>query len=89
MVTKGGLIMAELVLYVYLGLILGVMGGMVCWVISSGDNYIGTVYLLSGGIIGIFLSITMTSLELNKFWLGLIITAGYVGASIFGRLLKG
>ena len=75
--------------YIYLGIILGIMGGAICMVLYPKDKILNTIYILSGGVIGTLISIAILGMQLSKFSLVSIIAFGYVGASIITRLTGG
>lgn len=75
--------------YVYLGIILGVMGGVICMIFPPRNKILDVICILSGGVIGTLTSISLIGNQLNKFSLITIIAFGYVGASITTHLVGG
>ncbi len=73
--------------FVYLGLILGAIGGLSCMVFYLDSKAVQAVYVLAGCIIGVLTSITVMDVGISKVLLLFIITVGYVGASIAGRVV--
>ncbi len=74
--------------FVYLGLILGVTGGVSCTFSYPSNKVPRTVYVLSGCMIGVLVSIVAMDMGVSKLLLLFIITVSYVGASIAGRVVK-
>lgn len=68
--------------YVYLGIILGAMGGGLCAAFHPRGKPISAIKVLTGSTIGALASISAFSIELSKYYLLSLIMLGYVGASI-------
>lgn len=79
---------ASVAMHVYLGMLLGIIGGISYIIFNSQDKITNIVSVLSSCVIGVLVSIAMLGMQVDRFVLVSIITFGYVGASIINKLIK-
>ena len=73
-------------MYVYLGMLLGMVGGISYNIFNQQDKISDIISIISSCVIGVLVSIVMLGMQIDRFVLISIIAFGYVGASIIKNL---